>query len=44
MARAGVYELRDPEIPNNVNFADENSDLRPKNTYFWKIFDWILGT
>ena len=33
----GVYELREPGTPYSIDFADENGDLSPKNTYFWDI-------
>jgi hypothetical protein len=33
----GVYELREPDVSYNANFAGENSGLRPENTYFWKL-------
>ncbi len=33
----GIYELRDGDVSYNLNFADENSGLRPENSYFWNI-------
>jgi len=37
MGEDGIYELREPDISYNTNFAGENSGLRPDNSYFWDI-------
>jgi hypothetical protein len=37
----GVYELREPETPYNVNFSGQNGHLRLQNTYFWDTSDSI---
>ena len=37
MGADGVYELRERDVSNNVNFAGENSGLRPEHAYFWNI-------
>ena len=37
VGRDGIYELREPATPYGSGFGHENSDLRPQNTYFWKI-------
>ena len=39
IGRDGVYELREPRISYGLDSADENGDLRQKNTYFWDISD-----
>jgi hypothetical protein len=34
----GVYELREAENSYSALFAPENSDLSPKNAYYWNLF------
>jgi hypothetical protein len=37
MGADGVYELREGDASYNHISADENSGLRPENSYFWNL-------
>ena len=32
------YQLREPSIPYNAHLGAENSNIGPKNTYYWNIY------
>ena len=34
----GVYELRESQTPYSTLFDPKKCNLRPKNSYFWKVF------
>jgi hypothetical protein len=44
MGEDGIYELREPDVSYDAIFAGKNTGLRPKNTYFWNVFDEISIT